>query len=219
MKRKAEDFYDKNYHDRQRQGVGFEGKANLIKFERYVHPIATVLDFGCGCGFLLNAMQCAGKIGVEINDWSREYAARSGIETQKDLSKVRTQSVDLCVSDNALEHTSHPLVILDEIYRVLRPGGAAVFVVPCESVLTRYRKGDPDMHLYSWSPGALANLFTVAGFEVVTSRPFLHRWPPYAPRLRKYLGWRVFHILCRIYGALYLPLMQVRIVAMKPMKC
>jgi hypothetical protein len=97
----------------------------------------------------------------------------------------------------------------------------AVFVVPCEAIKNKFRTGDPNHHLYSWSPMSLANLFAQAGFTVVESKAYVHYWPPrFLPRLLRSLGGRwLFEAGCKAYGALtYLNLTpavfsQVRVVA------
>ena len=45
----------------------FGGIANSFKFKKNVKPEYTVIDFGCGGGFLLKNLNCKKKFGIEIN--------------------------------------------------------------------------------------------------------------------------------------------------------
>jgi hypothetical protein len=106
-----------------------------------------------------------------------------------------------------------PYEVLRRLRRTIRPGGTAVFVVPCESVRTRYRAGDLHNHLFTWSPLNLGNLFNAAGYSVLMSRAYLHRWPPKAVAIQRWLGWRTFHALGHVYGRVATGLSQSLIVA------
>src|SRR5258706_5168660 len=61
------------FNDFQREVGEFGGKANKFMFENHISPSDTVLDFGCGGGFLLNNLNCNKKIGVDLNPVAREY--------------------------------------------------------------------------------------------------------------------------------------------------
>jgi SAM-dependent methyltransferase len=205
--------YDARYFDWQAPIGEFGGWANRSKFEAYVRPDARVLDFGCGGGFLLRGIACAKKVGVEPNAAAADVARRNGLEVFASADEVPDDYVDLIVSNHALEHVPEPLGALHSLRRKLRPDGTAVFVVPCESIGYRYRPGDVNHHLYSWSPMCLGNLFTEAGFRVVESEPYIHKWPP-GYRLVARLGGRaLFDLACRLYGRLERSWFQVRVVA------
>jgi SAM-dependent methyltransferase len=208
--------YDDAYHAAWARTGDFAAVANLDKFAKYIKPDDVVADFGCAGGRMLMKFQCRRRVGVEINPASAAEARSHGIDVVASVDELLPESIDVFVSDNALEHVDEPLMELHGVYRALRRGGLAVFVVPCEQILTRYREDDFDQHLYSWSPGALGNLFRRAGLEVLESRPYLHRWPPGFARLQKLLGWQLWHMAAHVYGGLYWPLIQVRTVGRKP---
>lgn len=209
--------YSKRYFARQCPIGKFGATADRGKFAAYVRKEDRVLDFGCGGAFMLENLDCAGRVGIDINPAARCEAQARGIEMHADLSEVPEESVDLVISDNALEHVDLPLAVLKEVYRVLKPRGRLVAVVPCEGILTRdLGPADLDHHLHSWSPGALANLVRSAGLAVDESRAFIHRWPPKPQRLQRLLGWRGFEAACRLWGSLsLLKVTQVRVIAHK----
>ena len=137
-----------------------------------------------------------------------------GIEGYAKSSEIEDDWADVVISNNALEHTDHPLKELEGLYRVLRPGGKIVFVVPCSNHTYAYRAGDINQHLYSWSPMDIGNLFTRAGFHVLESKPYRHKWPPHYHLLARG-GRRFFDLCCRLYARWETTWTQVRVVAEK----
>jgi hypothetical protein len=97
---------------------------------------------------------------------------------------------------------------------ILKEGGTIHFFVPCDSISYAYNPEDINYHLYSWSPQNLGNLFHEAGFEVVHSRPYTHKWPPYYRHFAK-LGWPIFNLLCKIYAHFARSWWQVEVLARK----
>jgi len=180
----------------------------------YISKEDVVLDFGCGGGFLLKNLDCKKRIGVEINPSAAETARHNGIEVYNQVDDVFDNSVDIIISNNALEHTHYPLDELKKLFFKLKTGGKIVFVVPCENISYRYKPNDINQHLYSWSPMCIGNLFTLAGFKVIKSVPYIHKWPPHYMRIAK-LGRKIFDIFCRIYGKCERTWFQVYIVAEK----
>jgi SAM-dependent methyltransferase len=176
-------------HQRAIGAVG--GELNAWKFEPYVRDDDVVLDFGCGGGFLLERLPGRMKLGVEPNPHARAEANRRGIYTYVSASEVESYSVDVVVSNHALEHVLAPLDELRELWRALRPGGRLVLVVP----FTDWRKGqqrwprpsDPDHEFYTWTPQLLHNLVTEAGFRSAHSALVAHAWHPRVSTRLKWL--------------------------------
>lgn len=212
----ANAHYNEAYFAWQRAVGDFGSIANLIKFNDFVRSTDKVIDFGAGGGFLLSRLACAGKIGVEINPNGRAQGKNLGIHMVESLAEVPDEYADTVISNHALEHTDFPLGHLREIYTKLRPGGLAVFVIPCEQAGYRWEPNDVNFHIYSWGPMCLGNLFSRAGFDIVKSRPFFHKWPPRYRLIQRIFGWTVFHAIARVYGHLARHYIQVRCVARKP---
>jgi ubiquinone/menaquinone biosynthesis C-methylase UbiE len=92
----------------------------------------TVLDVGGGPGYFADAFRAAGGVYFGIDPDVGELSARG--EPARDMIRasgtelpVRSASVDVCYSSNVLEHVADPVLMLDEMVRVTRPGGT-VFV-------------------------------------------------------------------------------------------
>lgn len=113
----------------------------------------TVLDLGSGYGGrtvkYATAYGAAKVIGIEIHEsvvtLAREYAAREGATNcvfevcqPRDVG-VPSESIDVVVSYDVLEHVQDPRVTLDEIRRVLKPGGLALIVfTPYHGMLSHH---------------------------------------------------------------------------------
>jgi SAM-dependent methyltransferase len=188
-----------------------------VHFKPYVRPTDTVLDFGCGTGDILKGLDCSKRLGVEVNPGVQDAARNNGLEVYERTADVPDESVDVVISNHALEHTLHPLQEIEDLRAKLRPGGKIVIIVPNESVFKGYRPGSPNHHLYTWSPMCLGNLLSEAGFEVVESKALLYRHPYKMPRwIALRIGHRLFMMFSRIYGQLNPTLSQVRAIGIKP---
>jgi SAM-dependent methyltransferase len=215
MQERVSKHYDDEYFAWQSSIGQFGGWANATKFLPFIKADSDVLDFGCGGGFLLGGLNCRRKLGVEVNPAAAETAKSNGIEVFGSVAEVADESVDVIISNNALEHTLHPLEELKLLRKKLRASGKIVFVVPCESVSYKYKPNDINHHLYSWSPMCIGNLFTEAGYTVIESQPYIHKWPPKARLIAKVGGRSLFEFACRIYGRMERSWFQVRVVAEK----
>jgi SAM-dependent methyltransferase len=207
--------YNNKYFDWQAPIGEFGAWANQGMFVSYISINSRVLDFGCGGGFLLKSIKCSKKVGVEVNPTAIETAKQNGIEVFSSVKEIPDENVDVIISDNALEHTLQPLEELKSLYRKLIVGGKIIFVVPCETISKSYNPNDINHHLYSWSPMCIGNLFTEAGFSVIESKPYIHKWPPKYKFIAKVGGRRLFEIACRIYGRIERSWFQVRVIAKK----
>jgi SAM-dependent methyltransferase len=210
--------YDIHYFDWQANHGKFGGLINQSKFIEYISNSDTVLDFGCGGGYLLKGLKCRNKIGIEVNPPAIKCAQKNGVVVFKNAEEVMDECVDVIISNHALEHSTHPLGVLKLLYKKLKIGGKIIFTVPCESIFCRYKPNDINNHLYSWSPMCIGNLFKEAGFVVIESKPLYHKWPPKYDYIARVGGMKFINMLCRLFGRVSLSISQVRVVAEKRRK-
>ena len=203
---KAKNYYGNEYFNNYQREIGeFGGKANIFKFKKYISSNHSVLDFGCGGGFLLNNLDCKDKIGIEINPIAREYCKSNfGIDCFENLDHIQDKSVDVIISNHALEHCENPLSIINNLYTKLKKQGKIIIVVPLDSFLYKFKKDDVNKHLFSFSPMNLGNLLTSAGFKQIKTGNIYHKWPPFWKIIKTIFGWNVFHLTSRVYGTLNL---------------
>ena len=185
------------------------------KFSGFIRAEDRIIDFGSGGGFLLEKIQCKEKIGIEINKTALREAEKRGIKTVNSINLVKDEWADVIISNHALEHTLNPLIVLKELHSKLKSGGRIIFVVPCESIRYKYIANDINHHLYSWSPMSLGNLFTEAGFKIIESKAYIHKWPPFHYTLARIFKRKIFNLLSRIYGRIARRWFQVRVIAEK----
>ena len=101
-------------------------------------PEALYLDIGCQIG--RNTMRLAGAIGtrrllgLECNVRTLCQAAQEGIEPivgdANHPLPLQGESVDVVTATDIIEHLVDPQMLVSETYRVLRPGGYAMFATP-----------------------------------------------------------------------------------------
>jgi len=209
-------IYNREYFDWQRTVGEFGGKANQFKFVSHIKAVDIILDFGCGGGFLLKNLDCRRRIGVEINPAAALIAAENGIECHASLDKVPDESVDLVISNHALEHVGNPLEMLQELRKKLVPNGKIVIVVPCEATTLPFNPEDINQHIYTWNPQLLGNLAQQAGFKVIEVSALYHKWPANFVKLQRWFGWSFFHLISRIKGQTKRNDFQVKLVALNP---
>ncbi|HXC23216.1 MAG TPA: class I SAM-dependent methyltransferase [Solirubrobacteraceae bacterium] len=135
---------------------------------------STIADIGCSTGYLLDDLDAlfphATLIGVDMiaSGLCKAHAlvARARL-LQADACDlpIEEASVDAVLSVNLLEHIQDDLRALDEIRRVLRPGGAAVVVVPTgPSVYDYYDRFLG--HVRRYGRGEMAEKARTVGLEV-----------------------------------------------------
>ena len=150
---------------------------------------ATILDIGCGHGAILHALQEAGYHQVRGVDGSAEQvqaAARLGIggvvqgDLMQTLHETTDASADVVIAFDVIEHFTRAEVIplVDEVQRVLKPGGRWVIHVPNgESPFSnRVRFGDYT-HEEAFTRTSLGQLLLASGFLRVNAyedRPIAH---------------------------------------------
>ena len=192
--------YNGAYFEWQSSSTGaFGGIANRFKFQPHIRPTDRVVDFGCGGGYLLANLECSERRGVEVNPVARDQAIRNGVECVAATEQLPDGWADVLISNSALEHVEHPLAELRKLLPKVRPGGLAVFVVPHETLASKYNPRDINKHLYTWSPLNLGNLFVAAGFDIESVRPSRLMWPPRYQSVFRLVGERVFRVICGAY--------------------
>jgi SAM-dependent methyltransferase len=181
-----------------------QANFNRSLWQPHISPEDDVLDFGCGGGFLLKVLDAGRKTGVEVNPHAREMARQLGIEVHATVEEIEG-TFDRIISSHALEHVPHPRQAVMELREKLRSDGRMLLLVPLDDWRSRsnrrYRQGNVDMHLHTWTPQLLGNLLTTCGMHVEEVRVITHAWPP-----MKELLWKVspamFNAASRVWSVL-----------------
>ena len=134
------------------------------------------LDVGCANGFYVQKMKDAGwnAKGVEPGDEGVKSGRAAGLDifhgTLHD-AHFPDNSFDYVRLNHSFEHILNPVEVLQEIFRVLRPGGKCYIGVPnVDSILYRIFGGywwyTGPLHTYGYSPSTLSKLLERTGFKV-----------------------------------------------------
>lgn len=213
------EHYNIEYFNWQKNLGIFGGKANSFKFQKSVNSSDKVIDFGCGGGYLLKEIDAFEKIGIEPNKNAhaeiKNNASSVYSSTDEALNSLGDGYADVIISNNALEHCLNPYLELKNIYRLLKKGGVAHFLVPCDRHSYQWRENDRDYHLYSWSQMNIGNLFYEVGFRDLEVQSKNIKWPPKYLQIQKLLGWRLFNLVARLYGVFSKHWVQIEIVCKK----
>lgn len=107
---------------------------NAIQDQNIVKSDSIVLDFGCGMGRvskgLIDKFNCK-VIGLDISDSMLTFARLYTANVQKfqaTKSYSDPESIDICLSILALQHSENPVVEINNIVKCLKPGGILVLL-------------------------------------------------------------------------------------------
>jgi SAM-dependent methyltransferase len=166
----------------------FERRAHALleRIERLRRGPGRLLDVGCGIGTELRVARERGwrATGIELAAASLGVARDDGLDViGEPLGQVALPpaSFDLVTVNHALEHIPRVRPVLDEVRRVLRPGGLLFVSVPnlgaWQHRLGLDRLGGlafSDDHYLFFTPATLGRCLTHDGFTLVELAT--HRW-------------------------------------------
>jgi protoporphyrinogen oxidase/SAM-dependent methyltransferase len=188
---------------REEQGQVATGTRAFERIESVVRP-GRFADIGCWTGSLLVAGQSRGwdVTGVEPSAWATKRArerglnVRTGFIHEHDLRAGSYRAIAVC---DVLEHLEDPAAAVDEIHRLLEPGGVLYITVPDAGSLLARAMGRRwwsvlPMHLQYFTRGSMRRLLNAHGFRIVserthakvfTARYYAERLGGYRPRLAR----------------------------------
>ncbi len=141
-------------------------------------------DVGCGPGGLLKIAQTRGwnAVGVEISSWAVREGRNNGltiIEGSLLNANLPSDHFDAVTMFDVLEHLTHPREYLNEIHRVLKPGGILIVETPnVDGFFTKrvYRENadlvKPRSHICLYSRKSAARLVSRVRFRSVKVATF-----------------------------------------------
>jgi len=136
-----------------------------------------LVEFGCGNGDFLRLAAPHSKktLGIELQKNYVDALNVDGIECVADLSEVKDDSFDLCVSFHVIEHLPDPIKTLKQLKTKIVSGGFLLVEVPNAndfllSVVEDQNFKDFTLwsqHLLLHTKHSLKKFFDLAGFETV----------------------------------------------------
>src|SRR5687767_2775171 len=172
--------YDDYYTEANLLLPDFIEKRNeeIIKdFEPYFSS-GRLLDIGFGSAIMMRVAQAKGwqVSGVEVSKTAVEYAEKCGFEVfhgELKEAKYPDGFFDVITASEIIEHCPQPEILLDEVIRILRPGGLFWATTPSAGGLSFKLTGldwtiiCPPEHLQLFSKKAIRLIMKKAGFSQV----------------------------------------------------
>lgn len=167
-----EDAADPYYVEQAAQRI-----ANAHRLLALVPARGDLLELGCACGFLLVAARERGfrVHGVEMSAWASAYARETyqlDVKTgYLEALGLPAESYDVVVMADVIEHLVDPRRTVQEIARVLRPGGRILLLTPdvgsgMARLFGRRWWGLLDDHYFYFSRQTLRRFLESEGFLV-----------------------------------------------------
>jgi len=121
----------------------FGARARLIAEElrAVLGPLSgrSVVDIGCGTGFVLAVLEQAGMVstGCDMHESALDYARRRtvGALFLADASDLPSSQFDAALLCDVIEHAEDDLELLRTAKRTVRPGGVVLVTVPAQQWL------------------------------------------------------------------------------------
>jgi 2-polyprenyl-3-methyl-5-hydroxy-6-metoxy-1,4-benzoquinol methylase len=149
-------------------------KYNLVN--KYSDP-GNILDIGCASGELLNLFKINNwkSFGIEPNEKARNFAIETfglNIKPEAEIKNLPDQFFDVIMMWHVLEHVHLLHDRIQDLNRLLKPGGTIFIAVPnCDSYDAKYygkfwAAFDVPRHLYNFTPSTIKILFEKNGFKI-----------------------------------------------------
>lgn len=159
-------------------------RRRLADVEARRSPPGDLLDVGCGTGaFLALARERGWRVtGTELSGYACRAAEAQGIRAVRGEvweAGLPAASFDVVTCWHVIEHVADPRRVLEELHRLLRPGGRLLLATPnVEDYIFRaaywlargrrptlYEPDERELHLFHFSSRTLRALLASVGFR------------------------------------------------------
>ncbi len=178
-------FYDRLYQGRfEINNVSVEYQYEGPERKKWYEIVARLpffgcpgrlLDVGCGTAGLLDALSRNPSVKLFGIDFSQVAVniAKARVNGGFSVGDIhclpyKPECFDRIVSTETFEHIDDPEIVLQEMYRVLRPGGGVMITVPETSLDLKPSEwpGGIDLHVNKFTAQSLCDLVARSGFVV-----------------------------------------------------
>ncbi len=181
------DYVDVVYNEQDRPFTTYPDQLARYLTQRYaIRQGQSLLDIGCGRGeFLRGFIRCGAQgFGVDRSIAAAKVCPEAELRTadlENDGLPFADGVFDVVFSKSVIEHFHYPERLVQEIYRVLKPGGLVITL--CPDWEFNYRIYFEDYtHRTPFMSSSLRDIQLIHGFESVRCErfrqlPVLWRWP------------------------------------------
>lgn len=179
-----DDYYSFTFDETPRRTLIGRLRRRLMPFQagepEFLQP-GSMVDVGCGNGWALQRYQETGWTvsGVEYSAVGAAAGRKRGIDVRTGSlidAGFADESFDFVRMNHSFEHMVNPAQILDEVLRILKPGGMGFIAVPdisspMAAVFKQYWYPlDAPVHVFHYSKQTLTRLLKLHGFEIIGVR-------------------------------------------------
>ena len=168
----ARDYVDVVYNEEDRPLTDYPSQLARYLFHRYrIGQGERLLEIGCGRGeFLRGFIDCgASGHGVDRSKAAERYCPGAELrvaDLEKDSMPYPDDFFDVTYSKSVIEHFHNPEVLVQETFRVLKPGGLAITLCPAWEF--NYRMYFEDYtHRTPFTKVSLRDIHLIEGFDSV----------------------------------------------------
>ncbi|WP_081440107.1 class I SAM-dependent methyltransferase [Yoonia vestfoldensis] len=191
----TQDFAQDYWYNYVQNGAGISAMLEPI-FALKSNPTGSLLDIGCGFGYVPHFWQTMGRgdaIGLEMSAYGRIGAEKLGItvvpEYYANAEAIKDRRFDYVYSSEVIEHVEDPFEFIKEISTALSDDGILILTTPSATILTPTSNKhvvlatlSPGFHYFVSSKSALSDLLTQSGFDHVKVHDCGHRLFAWASR-------------------------------------
>jgi len=159
-----------------------EGVAEEINYAKRLDAYS-VVDFGAGPGWFLDELNCRQKVAVETSGRARGQLHAKGIEVVSVLESLASSEFQLVIANHVIEHLRDPIDAIQQIHRILIPGGDLIigtpdFGSPCAQRFgANYRMLHDETHCSLFTLESMHRFLRDHGFRILDVRfPFPDRY-------------------------------------------
>lgn len=171
------DYLTVIYNAEDKPFTQYPDKLACYLSTRYKLPTGcTILDLGCGRGeFLRGFIRCGlNGYGIDQSSMAKSINPEAEIleaDLENDPLPYNDNFFDVVFTKSVLEHFYYPEKLVMEIYRVVKPRGLAITMVPDWESVYKTFYGDYS-HKKPFTVHSLKDIFLINGFENVKVEKF-----------------------------------------------
>jgi ubiquinone/menaquinone biosynthesis C-methylase UbiE len=171
-----------NYQYFEKLNLAYNNPSHLMHKKmkhilNYVRGGESLIDIGCGTGeFIAQLKERFNRlIGIDTSSHAIEFTAKRVGKDRNILLECGgleslhfpAEHFDVCLCLDVLEHVKDLSLLLEEIYRILRPGAEIIVTVPnwYDIIISGIFRVDP-LHINTFTPWRWMRLLKRAGFKI-----------------------------------------------------
>jgi SAM-dependent methyltransferase len=175
---RKKNYLEISYDEKKLPKTSYPQKLVEYLFKEHFKKVGAIVDVGCGRGEFLGSFQ---KIGFQVSGVDISPAVQdlndaftvAQCDFERDPLPLNDHSIDFVFSKSVIEHLHCPEKLVDECFRILKPGGKAIFMCP-SWVHTYWGPFYIDhTHVTPFTLPSLRQLLELSGFKIVFSEHFV----------------------------------------------